>query len=512
MIDHIRLARLILTTAYSDSKLARLHGCSRSTVTRYREICLEQNLGLGDLERLGDAGLRQRFDRRTGTQGHRFIEPDWEEVALKLRRRFTLLELHAGYVERCTPDQAMSYREFCRRHSAFAHASNPIMRQVHFAGEKTMLDFAGYTPMVRLAAEAKPVRAQLFLAVLPASDYSFAIIVPSQKSADWIFANEAALRFFGGVTEFQVLDNLKAGVMAHRRGSAPSINPVYQAFCDHYGPTPAPTAPYSPTHKAKVEIAVKLVQRLYRVAFHDRPIPTLREANIRLAGIVAVVNAKPLRRLPGLTRRSLFEALDRPALCPLRTELFALTEVRPHLKVPPDYHLTHQHRCYSVPHRLIGRFVDLKISHGAVEVFHDGRSIAVHPRLAVAGTRSTDPNHMPPNHLAQRIVTEPDMRRWSEGYGPAVREAVERILATHLSGAALTGSARSLRKLGLRVGPVRLEAAAVRAIAMGDVTANRLRSILDGRLEHADHIGLLGAAQNPATHENVRGATYFQEL
>lgn len=512
MNDHSRLVRLILTTTYSDTKIARLHGCARSTVTRYRRICLERGLALEELDQLGEGALRQRFDSRGVTVGSRFVEPDWQNMALMLRRRFTLHELHAIYVEKCGADPAMSYREFCRRHLAFAKASNPVMRQVHHAGEKTMLDFAGYRPIVRILPDAKPVKAQMFLAVLPASDYSFAFIVPSQKSADWIRANEAAFRFFGGVSDLQILDNLKAGVIMHRRGASPRINPVYQAFCDHYGTMPSPTAPRRPTHKAKVEIAVKLIQRLYRMAFHGRPIPTLDQANERLAEIVQAVNAKPLRRLPGETRRSLFETLDRPALRPLRIEPFRLTEVRQRLKVPPDYHVMHEHRAYSVPHRLIGRFVDLKISEVAVEIVHDGRAIALHPRLAMLETRSTDPGHMPANHLAQSIIAEPDLRRWALGFGPATREVVERTLGGGLSGAALASTARALKRLGARVGPNRLEAACARGIIMGDVSVARLSSMLDRGLERTDPTASLAMAPACPVHDNVRGASYFEEV
>lgn len=512
MNDHSRLVRLILTTTYSDTKIARLHGCARSTVTRYRAICIDQGLVLDELSKLGEAALRQRFDGRGAAVGNCFVEPDWRDVALTLRKGFTRYEVHARYVERCGAEPAMSYREFCRRHLAFARASNPVMRQIHHAGEKTMLDFAGYQPTIRLEPEAKPVKAQMFLAVLPASDYSFAVIVPSQKSVDWIRANEAALRYFGGVTSLQILDNLKAGVISRRRGAPAGINPVYQAFCDHYGTTPAPTAPRSPTHKAKVEIAVKLIQRLYRMASHDRPIPTIDAANARLAEIVAAVNAKPLRRLPGETRRSLFETLDRPVLRPLRAEPFRLTEVRQRLKVPADYHVMHEHRAYSVPHRLIGRFVDLKISEVAVEVFHDGRAIALHPRLGVPGTRSTEPGHMPPNHLAQSIIAQPDLRLWAEDFGPATREVVERTLDGRLSGAALSATARALKTLVMRVGASRLEAACARGIAMGDVSVARLRSMLDRGLERTDPTASLAASHVIRVHDNVRGAAYFEEV
>ena len=511
MQDHSRLMRLILTTAYSDTKLGHLHGCSRSSVTRYRLLCHDQHLTPEDIDRLGESGVRGLVDSRTATGASRFVQPDWHEVAMKLRRRFTLLDLHGMYTEQSGSEAAMSYREFCRRARAFICVSDPIMRQTHFAGEKTMLDFAGYEPKVRLAPEAKPIKAQMFLAVLPASDYTFALIVPSQKSRDWIAANEAALRFFGGASELQVLDNLKAGVILHRRGEEPKINAIYQAFCDHYGTKPWPTKPRSPTHKAKVEIAVKLVQRLYRFAFHNGPVPTLAEANLRLAKLVAAVNAKQLRRLPGQTRRSLFEALDLPLLRPLRTEPFVLTEVRQHLKVPREYHVIHEHRSYSVSHRLIGQLVDLKISHAVIEILHDGRCVATHPRLAIVGARSTDPTHMPDNHLAQAIVSAPDLRQWSLGYGPAVVEAAERIAGSGLSGAALAATSRSMKTLGLRVGPARLEAACRFAIALGDVTAARLRSTLNRGLEYTDPL------EAPPTHvplgnDNVRGATYFEGL
>lgn len=250
------------------------------------------------------------------------------------------------------------------------HSANKLAGQRHHfwtpnATGLVMLGAAKSIPFLQpcLAARrvASPATFELFVAVTPASDYTFACVTRSQRTADWNEANEQALRFFGGAPLTIVSDNLKAAVLSHVRGKSAVINPAFQAFCDHHGIVPSPVRPRKPKHKAKVEIGVKLVQRLLRLALRERPLASFEEMNRFLLELVERLNARPLRRAPGETRRTLSEALDRPKLRPLSPERFATHEIRRQLLVGPDYHIMHDHRLYSVPHSFIGRKVDLRV-------------------------------------------------------------------------------------------------------------------------------------------------------
>lgn len=100
-----------------------------------------------------------------------------------------------------------------------------------------------------------------------------------------------------------------------------------------------PAQDHSPTHKAKVDLGVKLVQRLVRLALRDRPLAGLENINGLLRGIIARLDNRPLRRAPGTTRKTLLEALDRLALCGLPAEPRDLRDASPtsgRVRLPPD--------------------------------------------------------------------------------------------------------------------------------------------------------------------------------
>lgn len=205
MFDVRGLLRLILTTAYSNRKIAELTGRSATTVARYCALAQEMNFAIEDLDQATDSDLARLFRAGQVNPASQKFQPDWAEVALKVKAGHHLNELHEAYVFNVGEMRAMSYRAFCRGHSAHTAASHPIMRQRHKPGGAMMTDFAGYRPAGR-SENGVEVRFELFVAVLPASDFTFACVVRSQKSADWIEANERALRFFDGVPDTIVSD------------------------------------------------------------------------------------------------------------------------------------------------------------------------------------------------------------------------------------------------------------------------------------------------------------------
>jgi len=509
MFDIRGLVRLMLTTAHSNHQIGRLTGRSATTVARYRQIILDHDFDAARLDQSTDADLVRLFRAGQSTQASNKVQPDWHGVALKVKAGHHLVDLHGLYEAEVGTDRAMSYRAFCRGHHAHAAVSHPIMIQRHHPGGAMMTDYAGYRPKGDDGMGGEAVF-ELFVAVLPASDYTFACVVRSQKTADWLEANERALRFFGGVPETIVSDNLKAAVSRPKGRAGPAvINPAFEAFCDHHGTLAKPAAVYSPTHKAKVEIGVKLVQRLLSLALKDRPLLRLGAMNAVLTELVERLNHKPLRRAEGETRYSLYETLDLPALRSLRQDAFAFHEVRRGLMLGSDYHLVHDQCRYSAPHTLIGRKLDLRANTHAVEIWHDGRAVALHARLFQPGGLSTDPAHMPPAHLARRAEVEEDFLLWARLQGAAVQAVAQAEADRPFYGAAKAGLYRAFRELHRRVGARRLEAACDRAVRSGRPRMDHVRNILNRGLEFTDPADFVTPDIIAETNENVRGADYF---
>ena len=216
MFDVRGLLRLILTTAYSHRELGRLTGRSPTTIARYRALVQDLDFTPAQLEDASDSDLERLFRTGHSPATSRKIQPDWNAVALRVKKGLTLLEAHEAYALEAGDRQALSYRSFCRGYARSMAASHPVMIQRHKPGAAMMVDFAGYRPK-GCSDDGAERSFELFVAVLPASDLTFACVVRSQKTMDWVEANERALRFFGGAPETIVCDNLKAAVLRQQR-------------------------------------------------------------------------------------------------------------------------------------------------------------------------------------------------------------------------------------------------------------------------------------------------------
>jgi len=243
----------------------------------YRDIANALNIGYGTvvdyLARAALAGLgwpipdelgerelgRLLFPTQAVTGQRRFVEPDFLSLREELKDKgITKLLLWQEYRQQ-HPDNGYSYAQFCHRFKEWLARQKRSMRQIHLAGEKLFVDYCGPTlPVVN--PDSGEIRfAQVFVAVLGASNYTFACANWTQKQVDWLKAHVRAFEFFGGVPEIVVPDNLKAAVHKTHRYE-PEINHSYRQLAAHYQTVILPARPYKPKDKAKAEVAVQIVE------------------------------------------------------------------------------------------------------------------------------------------------------------------------------------------------------------------------------------------------------------
>lgn len=234
----------------------------------------------------------------------RFVQPDGFEIHQELKcKGVTLQLLWAEYVAR-HGERAYRYTQFCHYYREWRDRQKRSMRQQHRAGEKAFIDYCGPTvPIVdRHTGEIR--NAQVFVGVLGASSYTYAEATWPQSLPDWIGSNQRMLRFFGGVPELLVPDNLKAAVTRASR-YAPEINATYAEMAAHYGTVVLPARPYKPKDKAKVEVAVQLVERWILARLRHRTFFSLAELNAAIAELLVGKRQRihPLdTRFPHMTR------------------------------------------------------------------------------------------------------------------------------------------------------------------------------------------------------------------
>ena len=432
--------------------------------------------------------------------------PDWAVVHRELKRKgVTLMLLWHEYRE-AHPD-GYAYSQFCLHYRAFEARLDLPMRQEHRAGEKLFVDFPGQLlPIYDRRSGAVRFEAELFVAVLGASNFLHAEAVPSQGLEHWIGAHVRAFEALACVPRVVVCDNLRAGVTrAHRY--EPDVNATYEEMAAHYGVAIIPTRPGKPRDKAKVEAGVLLAERWILARLRNRRFFSLAEANAAIAECVVAINDRPFRKLPG-SRRSWFEELERPVMRPLPAAGYEFARWRVGLKVNIDYHVEWNRHYYSLPYQLVGQRVDVRATAGTVEVFHASRRVASHLRDDTPGRHSTDPGHMPESHRRHAEWSPSRIVAWADKTGPSTAALADAILQSRPHPEQGYRSCLGIIRLADRYSPERVEAACARALAVRALSYRSVESILRHGLDSQPL--RVGPARTHAPHQNLRGATYYQ--
>ncbi len=379
------------------------------------------------------------------------------------------------------------------------------MRQDHRAGEKLFVDYAGQTVPIIDCATGEIREAQIFVAVLGASNYTYAEATWSQSLPDWIGSHRRTFSFLGGVPELVVPDNLRSGVSkAHRY--EPDTNPTYQDMALHYGVVVLPARVRKPRDKAKVEGGVLVVERWILAALRHRQFFSLLELNAAISELLVRLNARPFRKLPGC-RREHFEQLDRPALQPLPAEPYVYAEWKK-ARVHIDYHVAIDGHYYSVPYALIKKEVEVRITRNTIECFHRGNRVASHQRSHHKGRHTTVTAHMPESHRQAGEWSPQRLMRWASKTGPATEKLIQTVLGSRKHPQQAYRSCLGILRLSKPYGDERLEAACRRALTLGSCRYKSIESILKHRLDEQP----LETQQElalPDTHDNIRGPAYY---
>jgi len=362
------ILRLKHDVGATDRVIARSLGIARSTVGLAVQRITAAGLGWPLPATLSDGVLEAMLysDRGSRPGTRRKTEPDWAYVHHELRRPgVTLMLLWEEYRQR--EPGGYGYSRWCDLYRAWEGRLSPTMRQSHPAGERLFVDYAGQT-VEGFDGDRGEIRpAQVFVAALGASNYTYAEATWTQSLPDWIGAHVRALAFMGGVPAQLVPDNPKVGV-DRADWYEPGLNRTYLDLATHYGTAILPTRPRKPRDKAKVEVAGLVVERWVLARLRNRRFLSLAELNRAIAELVADLNRRPMRRL-GVSRRDLFLELDYPALKPLPAEPdeYAQWRVR---RVGLDDHVDIDGHYYSVPHRLIRQQLDARITARTIELFY----------------------------------------------------------------------------------------------------------------------------------------------
>jgi len=493
------IARLRYEARRTLEEIAASAGVARSTVQRALERLSEAGLTWPWPADVDEEVLTARLYAKKSGPVLKTAQPDFEAIRSQLGRKgVTRLLLWREYREQ--HPEGLEYSQYCEQYRRWSKTQDVVLRFEHAPGDKLFVDYAGLTMPITDPLTGEISSAQIFVATLGHSGYTFAEATMSQSAPDWLGSHARALAFFGGAPAALVPDNLKSGVLrAHRYD--PDLNPAYQDLATHYGLAILPARVMAPRDKATVESAVQVVERWMLAPLRDRTFFSLAELNTALRPLLEALNATPFQKRPG-SRSSVFHDTEQAALRPLPDQPYEYATWKK-AKVHLDYHVELDRRYYSVPYALVGRTVDLRISAMTVEIFHKGQRVAAHVKGERKGQFTTDATHRPPAHQAVVELNHERLLRRAEAIGPATAAVIRAQAERRRHRDETLRSSLGILRLAKDYSPEQLEAACQRALPLKTLSYRSLVALLNAP-----------APQTPLPlvrieHDNLRGPDFF---
>jgi len=487
----------------SHRQIARAVGKSAGTVGNCLARATAARLDWEQVESLADAELERRLypgERR----GIVRPAPDYGYIYRELRKKHVTMTLLWQEYKQAHREAGYQYTQFCQLYRKYERRLNVVMRQSHLAGEKVFVDYSGDGISYIDPETGELHEAQLFVAVLGASNYTYAEVTASQQLNDWIGAHERAMEFFGGVPQVIVPDNARTGVNKACQYE-PELNPTYREFAEHYDVAIVPARPGRPKDKAKVESAVRIAQNQIIASLRNCRFFSLAEINDAVEQKLEALNLRPFQKLDGC-RRQLFEELDRPALKPLPQERYEFANwASPRVNI--DYHIEVDKHYYSVPYQLRGEQVDVRYTATTVEILFKNKRVASHQRRFRRHRHTTLAEHMPEAHRRFLEWTPSRMINWAATIGPSTQRLVTSIIERRRYPQHGYRASLGVLRLGKRYGNDRLENACHRALSINSTSYRSVKSILENGL---DRKAIEPATEaDPVIHSNIRGQNYY---
>ena len=509
--------RLRFECHLSMEAIARSLELSKGVVVKYCQLACAAKIDWKNVQNWDEARLRHTLTPNASelARATPYVLPNFALIHQELKNKCMTLQLLWHEYVASTDGKTYSYSAFCEHYSRFTKTLKLSMRQIHKAGEKCFVDYAGPTIPIIDVLTGEITKAQIFVAVLGASSYTFALATRAQKTEDWLLGQRKAFEYFGGVTQVIVPDNPRS-LVANPDRYEPQVGRSYSEFAAHYGCAVIPARPRKPQDKGKVEVGVQVVERWILARLRRQQFFSLSDLNLAIADLLEDLNARPFKKLPG-NRRSAFEAIDKPALKSLPATIFESCSWKK-AKVGIDYHVELEHHYYSVPYQYARKHVELRYTASMVEVLCEGKRITTHPRVTRIGyshglsSQTTVSEHMPKAHQAHLEWSPQRLLIWGKGIGASTQALVSHLLYQKSHPELGYRACLGLLSLAKKYNKERLEAACTIAVNNNAMTQKSVRNILATKLDLAK-AGKVSAnkksRQQLPLHENVRGPKYY---
>jgi len=500
----VRTIREILRLKYesklSNRAIARACRVSNSTVGEYLARVERAGVTWPLDENWSETELYEKLfpgEEKTAVVSERPV-PNWEEVHRELSRQgVTLMLLWQEY--RVQHPDGYGRTQFFEHYHTWNQTHTASMRLPHKGGEEMEVDYAGMTLPITHPESGEVTQAQIFVSVLPASNYTYVEVQPSQELQYWLMGHVHAFQFYG-VPKILRPDNLKSGVKKPNYYE-PDLNPSYQELAEHYHVAVLPARVKRPKDKSHVENGVQNVERWILAVLRNQTFFSVAEANRAIAPLRDELNQKEMQHL-GKSRKQLFEEVDRDALLPLPERAYEFARWK-NARVSIDYHVAFEGHYYSVPHTLVGQEVRLRATEHLLQVFHREKQIAIHSLSDAQGRFSTNPDHMPSHHKFVLNTDSDWLLREAAKVGPHTAAYMTAVLRSRPFPQQSFRTCLGILNLARKFLPSHMEVACQRLLNPKLLTYQDLKSELE-------HLPIDPSLPVLPAHDHVRGDQYYQ--
>ena len=505
------ILRLKFDLGLNHRVIGRMVNASPGSVSIYSSPFQQQGIKWPQLKNMSDDEINNILYKKNSLQEKpKFIEPDFERIHQELQLKTVTLQLLWEEYCEIYKEKAYGRAQFCKMYKKWRNKLKATMRQIHKAGDKLFIDYAGSTVSIVDGHSGEIREAQIFVAVMGASNYIFAEATWTQKIPDWVGSHVRAFAYFKGVPALCIPDNLRSAIKKACRYE-PEVNNTYLEMIKHYGTAVLPARPMKPKDKPKAEGGVQIVGRWILAKLRHQQFFTLFELNQAITELLIEANLKHFQKLPG-SRLSQFEAIDKPALKPLPATPYVYAEFK-RIHLAFDYHLEVDGHYYSAPYQLIKEPIEVRITENIIEIFNNNTRIASHIRSYRQGAHTTIPEHMPKKHQKHMEWTPSRLLDWACSMGQKTLHLTKHLIEIKDHPEQAYRACLGLLNLARQYGKERLEAACDRAIHYHTLTRRSVAAILKGGLDKQALPETTPSESKPNHHhENIRGSEYFTKI
>jgi len=495
----------------SNRKIAQSLSISRNTINGYSRLFKACDYELEELLSLDTAALRALFPSPSTIDNERFdyLMHYFEKVnQWRNHPGFTFLYHYNEY--RLQAKEPYSYTQFMEHYRRKYAKQRGSMKLEHEAGKEIFIDYAGKKLHITDKETGELIPVEVFVAILPNSQYTYVEACMSQKREDLIACLSNSLSFYGGVPKAIVSDNLKSAVTRASKYE-PEINRSLKDFALHYNCVVNPTRSYSPQDKALVENAVQLTyQRIYH-PMRAMTFFSLKELNQHIRKHLEVYNNLLFQRKEA-SRKELFQSVERSYLKPLPPSTYELKEyTRAKVQKIGYVYFSPDKSYYSVPYRFIGKSTMIHYTKSIVEVYHYHERIALHSRNSSMGIYTTNKAHLSSTHKDYTDWSPAYFKKIASKHGEDVVACVEGLFTQCDYPEVAYKRAMGIIQLHRTYGSERLNSACRRALIAEVISYNRIKNILANNLDK-EELGLITESTTTShipPHDNIRGGQHF---